>query len=193
MKDLKQTGAIAPSSKFLVKDLIEQLRDDISVKSCCPLNILEIGAGTGPLTKELVKLVRPEDHLDVVEIHDHFFQVISDKFSSKNIRIHHSDILNFEPGREYDYIFSSLPYEAMPRELTEAIWKKKLELCSDKAYICYFKYVSFRKFKCNFEEKIVQRYQRDKKIVLLNLPPAKLYTLEIDDTASGPSWIEHVA
>lgn len=193
LKDLKQTGAIAPSSKFLVKDLIEQLRNDISVKPCCPLNILEIGAGTGPLTKELVRLVRPEDHLDVVEIHDHFFQVISDKFSNRNTQIHHRDILNFEPGRVYDYIFSSLPYEAMPRELTEAIWKKKLELCSDKAYICYFKYVSFRKFKCNFEEKIVRRYQRDKKIVLLNLPPAKLYTLEIDDTASGPFWIEHVA
>lgn len=191
LKDLKQVGAIAPSSKFLAKDLVKQLRDQLTRKNCEPLNILEIGPGTGPLTKQIARLVRPEDHVDVVEIHDHFYDIVDTKFSRKNIQVHHKDILNFIPGRTYDYIFSSLPYEAMPERLIQNIWKKKLDLCSTKAYICYFKYVSFRKFKCNFEEAVVRKYQSNKKIVLRNLPPAKLYTLEINEDTE-PS-IENVA
>lgn len=192
LKDLKQVGAIAPSSKFLAKDLVKQLKQELSCPDCPPLNILEIGPGTGPLTKQIARLVRPNDHLDVVEIHDHFFNLVNRKFNSPNITIHHEDIMHFNNGRRYDYIFSSLPYEAMPEELIQNIWKKKLELCSSKAYICYFKYVSFRKFKCNFEEAVVEKYQSNKKVVFLNIPPAKLFTLEINNEGAE-SLIENVA
>ncbi len=193
LKDLKQVGAVAPSSKFLAKDLVKQLKADLRRTDCTSLNILEIGPGTGPLTKEITSLVRPKDHVDVVEIHDHFFEVIDRKFSGSNVRVHHEDILQFNTGRSYDYIFSSLPYEAMPEELIRQIWKKKLDLCSKNAYICYFKYVSFRKFKCNFEELLVRKYQSNKKIVLLNLPPAKLFTLEINHEELGDAITGHVA
>lgn len=194
IKDLKQTGAIAPSSKFLAKDLVEQLRENVSDLQCPPLNILEIGPGTGPLTKEIVKTLRLRDQLDIVEIHEHFYQTVNEKFSKPNVSVFHDDILQFQPGKTYDYIFSSLPYEAMPKSLIQKIWQKKLDLCSDRAFICYFKYVSFRKFKCDFEKQLVKRYQRDKKVVLLNLPPAKLFTLEINNgTDELPNWIEHVA
>lgn len=194
IKDLKQTGAIAPSSKFLAKDLASQLRKDLSGKDCPPLNILEIGPGTGPLTKEITSLLRPQDRLDVVEIHRHFYQTIKQKYVRPNVFVHHEDILQFHSDISYDYIFSSLPYEAMPKALIRQIWQKKLDLCSQNAFICYFKYVSFRKFKCDFEEQIVKRYQRNKKIVLRNIPPAKLFTLEINGSESeSSSWMEHVA
>lgn len=194
IKDLKQTGAIAPSSKFLAKDLVKQLRKDVFSDGCPPLKILEVGPGTGPLTKEIINLLRPQDRLDIVEIHQHFYQTIKEKYIRPNVSVHHGDILQFQPGIAYDYIFSSLPYEAMSESLIQRIWQKKLDLCSQKAFICYFKYVSFRKFKCDFEEQIVKRYQRDKKIVLLNIPPAKLFTLEINGHESEPpAWIEHVA
>ena len=194
IKDLKQTGAIAPSSKFLAKDLVEQLEDDISCQECQPLNILEIGPGTGPLTKQITKLLRPKDNLDIVELHEHFFKTIQQKYQRQNICVHHQDILNFNSDNKYDYIFSSLPYEAMSEELIREIWRTKLNLCKQKAFICYFKYVSFRKFKSNFEKEIVQRYQRDKKVVLLNLPPAKVFTLQINNPSVGASsLIDNVA
>lgn len=194
IKDLKKVGAIAPSSKFLARDLVEQLKNDIKNNSCLPLNILEIGAGTGPLTKEIAKHLRPDDHLNIVEINDHFYEHIKDKYNQPNICIHHQDILNHSPSIKYDYIFSSLPYEAMSEELIRTIWEKKLTLCKEQAFICYFKYVSFRKFKCDFEEQIVKRFQCNKKIVLRNLPPAKLFTLEIDDSSFPIHQLaEHVA
>ncbi|MDX1671996.1 MAG: rRNA adenine N-6-methyltransferase family protein [Balneolaceae bacterium] len=194
IKHFKKIGAIAPSSKFLAKDLAKQLQADVSGTHCPPLNILEIGPGTGSLTKEIVRYMRGEDHLDIVELHQHFYQHVKNEFSQPNIQVHHTDILQFESNRNYNYIFSSLPYENMPSRISRNIWQKKLELCSENAFICYFKYVNFRRFKSDFEEQIVRRYQRDKKIVLLNIPPAKLFTLEIDESWKKPfSAHGHVA
>jgi len=182
LKDLKQVGAIAPSSKFLAKDLVSQLKERLSDNNCSPLNILEIGAGTGPLTKQITKHLRPKDQLDIVEIHKKFYQLIKAKYRQKNVTTHHSDILKFQPDRQYDFIFSSLPYENMPEEICQKIWKKKLALCSSGAHISYFKYVKFRDFKSDFEEKVVKKYGCDKKFVFLNLPPAKVYTLVINES-----------
>lgn len=178
-KDLKQVGAIAPSSKFLAKDLVSQFKKKISNHNCPSLKILEIGAGTGPLTKQIIKHLRPQDQLDVVEIHKKFFQIVKTKYRQSNIQAYHNDILNFESHDQYDFIFSSLPYENMSEDVCREIWKKKLQLCAPEAYISYFKYIKFRNFKSDFEEKVVEKYAHEKKFVLLNLPPAKVYTLEI--------------
>lgn len=185
IKDLKQVGAIAPSSKFLAKDLVAQLKKRLASNGCPPLNILEVGAGTGPLTKQIIKHLRPQDQLDIVEIHKKFYQIIKTKYQQSNLQIHHTDILNFQPEHRYNFIFSSLPYENMPEEISRQIWKKKLNLCSSDAYISYFKYVKFRNFKCDFEEKVVKKFAQNKKFVLLNLPPAKIYTLEINQNGSS--------
>lgn len=184
-KDLKQVGAIAPSSKFLAKDLVSQLKKQLANSDCPPLNILEVGAGTGPLTKQIIKHLRPQDQFDIVEIHKKFYQIIKDKYQQPNLHIHHTDILNFQPEHRYNFIFSSLPYENMPENVSRQIWEKKLQLCSSDAYISYFKYVKFRDFKCDFEEKVVDTFGQNKKFVLLNLPPAKIYTLEINHQESS--------
>lgn len=192
LKDLKQVGAVAPSSKFLAKDLVDQLKNKLTNASCKPQNILEVGAGTGSLTKQIAKQLRLQDSLDIVEIHKKFYQIIGSKYRlNDNIRIHHADILNFHPQKKYDFIFSSLPYENMPEKITKEIWEKKLTLCSQKAFICYFKYLKFGNFKSDFEEKIVDTYKYDKKIVFLNIPPAKIYTLEIDKTDNEQTAIKN--
>lgn len=186
IKDLKRTGAIAPSSKFLARDLVEQLQTSLQESDCPPLNILELGPGTGPLTKEITKLLRPQDRFDMVEVQKKFYEIIRKKFTGANIHVHFTDILKFQPDCTYDYIFSSLPYENMPRDINRKIWEKKLSLCAPKAYICYFKYIKFKDFKYNFEEQVVEEYKYDKKFVLRNIPPAKLYTLQVDKNPESP-------
>ena len=186
-RDLKQTGSIAPSSKFLAKDLVAQMKKDLNSDQCKPLNVLEVGPGTGPLTKQIVKHLRPKDTLDIVEIHKKFYQIVKSRYRQPNIQVHHADILQFQPEYKYDFIFSSLPYENMPANISRQIWEKKLNLCADHACISYFKYVKFRNFKSDFEEEVVNKYGRDKKIVFLNLPPAKVYTLEVNDGPETPS------
>jgi len=185
VKNLKKTGAVAPSSKFLARDLVEPLENLLAHnEEATPFNILELGPGTGPLTNEIVKILRPDDHLDLVEVQEKFFKIVSKKYRGKNISVHFRDFLKFEPEKRYKFIFSSLPYDNMARPVIRKIWQKKLSLCTKDAYICYIKYIKFRKFKSEFEEEIVNTYKQDKKLILRNLPPANVYTLQINQNPS---------
>lgn len=179
-RDFRQTGAIAPSSVFLARGMARMPRKLTASAASPPLHILEIGGGTGSLTEEIVKQLRPSDHLDVVEIHHGFFEHIRDKYRGDNLEVHHCDILEFDPNRRYDVIISSLPYENMPGETGRNIWEKQLSLCKEGGYITYFKYLKPGSFKNRYERELVDRHLDHRGTVWLNLPPARVYTLRID-------------
>src|SRR5699024_12408004 len=87
---------MSPSYKFLAKDLVAQLKKKTSSGQCDALNILEIGPGTGPLTKQIIEHIRPQDRLDIVEIHEKFYQIVKERYQKPNIQTYHTDILNFQ-------------------------------------------------------------------------------------------------
>ena len=45
--------------------------------------ILEVGPGTGAVTARLVQLLRPGDHLTLVELNDDFVQHLNERFASE--------------------------------------------------------------------------------------------------------------
>ena len=65
------TGAILPSSRFLARALVRQLRGP---RPAC--RILEVGPGTGSVTCEIARRMLPGDRLDAVEINAHFVAVL---------------------------------------------------------------------------------------------------------------------
>ena len=180
VKNVKETGAVAPSSRFLVKDLVANLKEQLQKKAQEPVRILELGPGTGVLTKEILKAIRPIDHFDTVELSRYFYCHLLKKYRHENINLINGDFMDYESDIPYDFIFSSLPYETMPEKLVHDIWEKKLSLSKANAYICYYKYLNFKQFKCDFEKEMVDRYQEDKSLVVLNLPPARCFTLKLN-------------
>ncbi len=182
LKDLRKTGALAPSSRFLAEDITELFREQIQ-QSNTPLRILELGPGSGSLTKQIVSSLRPIDSLDLVEINPHFTRLLRRRYNQDNIKVHYTDFLEFYPQKPYDYIFSSIPYETIPESVTELIWQKKLDLSKAGGKIMYYKYLNFNHFRCKFEKELVKECCVDKKLVFLNLPPAKLFTLQVNNEA----------
>ncbi|HAC15516.1 MAG TPA: hypothetical protein DCE78_06170, partial [Bacteroidetes bacterium] len=75
IKNIKHVGAVAPSSASLVREMVKPLTKRV-LSSDKPIRILELGPGTGPVTKEIVNLMRPQDHLDIVELDVKFFELI---------------------------------------------------------------------------------------------------------------------
>src|SRR5581483_5471549 len=63
------TGAILPSSRFLARALVRPLR---SPRPAC--RILEVGPGTGSVTREIVWRMQSGDRLDAVEINGRFVE-----------------------------------------------------------------------------------------------------------------------
>ncbi len=171
-----------PSSRYLARDAVRQVVKELKNRQREPLDLLELGPGTGTFTEHIFPNLRKEDHFDVVELNSYFYNILHRKFRfNGDVRLHHDDFLKFRPQRTYDFVISSLPYEQMPRSVTLKMWKHKLSLCKPGSHIIYYKYMNFNHFRNRFEKQLVRRYCSDEKIIFLNMPPARLFTLRIDD------------
>jgi phospholipid N-methyltransferase len=74
-KDFFHTGSVIPSSRYLGRELAANLRGPRP-----PARILEIGAGTGPVTAQIIPCLIPGDQLEVVEINGDFIPLLQKRF-----------------------------------------------------------------------------------------------------------------
>jgi phospholipid N-methyltransferase len=60
ISDIRTTGAIMPSSRFLVDAAVDQLREHMRRNPSSSVRILDLGPGTGVFTKALVSAQKPK-------------------------------------------------------------------------------------------------------------------------------------
>src|SRR3954454_20047146 len=76
----RHTGALLPSSRFLARALVSQLRQPRG-----PARILEVGPGTGSVTKAIACCMRTDDRLDAVEINSQFVRWLDRRVQSEPV------------------------------------------------------------------------------------------------------------
>src|SRR5262245_51091711 len=77
-RNFRDTGSLLPSSKFLARALVSELR-----KPRGPCRILEVGPGTGPVTAQIIRHMRGDDQLDAVEVNGKFVAVLQRRFDQE--------------------------------------------------------------------------------------------------------------
>src|SRR5690606_40317306 len=70
-RNFHTTGAVAPSGRWLARALTRYVRHG---HERAGRKILEVGPGTGAVTQYIVKSLRPDDRLDLVELNDKFVE-----------------------------------------------------------------------------------------------------------------------
>ncbi len=143
-KDFAATGTLMPSSSFLSKALTEI----ITAHDNRPVKILEAGAGTGPITKQILKKLRPQDHLTLCEMNPMLCDILRKYLETdenylinrKNIEIFEGPVQDIEKENYYDFIVCSIPFLNFPAELAEDIFKKFHQLSKEEAKLSYFSY-----------------------------------------------------
>ena len=162
-------ASFAPSSRFLSRSIIKGIDYD---RAKC---IVELGAGTGPITTELVKRVKPHTRLVIIERDPDFCTRLRAKFPTAEIvegDAAHIDTLLADRGiTQVDHVVSGLPLPSFPAELRYAVMQTSARVLGEhgefrqltvmplvyrKLYKSYFNDVKFR-------------------FVALNLPPAGVY------------------
>src|ERR1700731_2231240 len=73
-RDFHHTGALLPSGLFLSKALVKPLRGPRPAA-----RILEVGPGTGSVTREIARRLVEGDRLDAVEINPRFAQMLEQR------------------------------------------------------------------------------------------------------------------
>jgi len=79
LADYKTTGAVAPSSRFLARAMLEPLK----LRPRCV--IVELGPGTGVMTRALLNILPPDGNILAFEISDRFYSYLNEKIPDKRL------------------------------------------------------------------------------------------------------------
>ena len=198
------TGALAPSGRFLARALVRPLRE----RTDGPVRILEVGPGTGAVTQELVRHLRPDDRFHVVELNDRFVAVLKRRFDAEprfrqvaeQTSIFHAPVQELPVDEPYDFIVCGLPFNNFPAELVETIFTRLIEILKPGGSMTFFEYLWVRPFKRliarreqrrrvvevgGILRRYLDRYEHAHDNVYLNVLPAVAHYLRVDGNGSG--------
>lgn len=188
----KTVGAIAPSSPALARALCEPYR-----RAPGRVKVLEVGAGTGPVTRHLGAILKPGDELDICEIDPNFAAILDrdvlaapyfqPAVAEGRVRLIHAPVQSITAEAEYDFVICGLPFTAFDlTTVEEAIGTIRRSLKAGGVF-SYFEYLILRRIKQTFSvgserrrmrsvsaflSDNIRRYEFDRRTVLRNIPPA---------------------
>lgn len=208
------TGAVLPSGRALAIALARFVREGdaalpaaarhgntkSTVASAGGRRILEVGPGTGAVTGQIIRAMRDEDQLDLVERNEQFVAQLRARlqtdpaFSRVNdrIRLIHASVEDLPEDEPYDLIVSGLPLNNFPVELVAQILGKLRRLLAPNGTLSFFEYVAVRKAKSLISrqtererlrgigkvfDEILSKHEVRRDLVPLNVTPA---------------WVHHV-
>lgn len=195
----RSIGAVAPSSRFLAKALTGPLRGRRG-----PVRVLEVGPGTGAVTRYIVGLLKPEDRLDMVELNERFAAILRQRFRddppfricAEQSCVHQCPLEEYRSEQPYDYIISGLPLTSFPPETVRTVFEVCFGLMARGGVLSYFEYMLLRGLRrrvsgghgrmvAEQRDRIIEeylsgyRFRRDP--VLINLPPAWVHHLRREE------------
>lgn len=189
-RHFRNTGALLPSSRFLARALVAELR-----KSRPPGRILEVGPGTGSVTAEILRRLQPGDRLDAVEVNGRFLSLLQRRLDHEwayrhrpgQVRLIHAPVQELSGEACYDFIVSGLPLNSFPVSQVRDIFRSYIRLLKPGGTLTYFEYVLIRQLTTPFVNRrergrlarigrvvghYIREYQIRRQRVLMNVPPA---------------------
>lgn len=196
-RQFRSTGAILPSTRFLARALVSELREPRE-----PARILEVGPGTGSVTKEILHHLQLKDRFDLVEVNAHFVNLLRERFEKEwefgfyrdQVDIIHSAVEALPGEGLYDFIVSGLPLNNFPVATVRTIFRAYDRLLKPGGTLTYYEYVLIRHLKTPFVNRrerrrllsvgrLVGGYIRDYQIgrerIFINVPPATVRHLRL--------------
>jgi phosphatidylethanolamine/phosphatidyl-N-methylethanolamine N-methyltransferase len=192
------TGAVLPSGPALGAALARFARDGEIHEG--GRRMLEVGPGTGAVTTHIVRALRPDDRLELVERNEQFVKRLRERLSADaaltphagQIVLHHAGVEELAEERPYDVIVSGLPLNNFSVALVEQLIGKMSRLLAPGGTLSFFEYIAIRRAKAAFSRaaererlhgigRVMNEFlaaheiRRDR--VLANVPPA---------------WVHHV-
>jgi phospholipid N-methyltransferase len=165
-------ASFVPSSRFLARRLLRGI--DWEKAQC----LVELGAGTGPVTRLMVRHARPHTKLIVIEQDPDFCKRLREKFPGvKSLDVVEGDackldqILAERGITSCDHVLSGLPTPSIPSQARESIMAAAHKVLPPEGtfrQLTNMPWVFWRFYKNYFEEVKF-------KLVPLNLPPAGVY------------------
>lgn len=167
IRNPKYVGSMIPSSRFLANRMVKAAKWEQAE------NIVEIGSGTGAITRVIAKRVKPESKVFLFEKDDEMGELLQHdfpQFQREKNAMKLVSRLKEHNVQEVDYIFSGLPfYNFSPIMRLQLIQQCKEALKSGGKLIAFQYSLQMRRMLAEHFE--IERISA----VPLNFPPAFVY------------------
>lgn len=166
IKRIKTTGAVAESSVSVIKNITNNICSETSQV------VVELGAGTGNVTAQILKKMHPDSVLYCFEINADFIKDLADIQDKRFRLVRHSalDLLEFVDEQSVDVIISTLPLTLFKFDEREKLLRDSYRALKQDGVFRQFLY-SYKKF---FFSELFS--QINISVAVLNLPPAVIYS-----------------
>ena len=177
----RTVGAVLPSSRYLARKMAMCVDFDKAT------HIVEYGPGTGVFTDEILRSLRPDAKLLLLERNEDFARALGAKYEgAKNVTVVNDSAeraqkhLRMHSFPHADYVLSGLPFASLPKETSENILRQTVEILAPGGKFVTFQYSLLRKdfITRHFGEVSIAREFR-------NVPPAYVLCCEKADISPG--------
>lgn len=147
LRHFHHTGAIAPSSRWLGAALARHVSDGRRGR-----RVLEVGPGTGAVTRHIVTRLGEGDRLDLVELNPIFVEHLRRRFDheppfaavANQVRVLHCPVEELGCEQPYDAIVSGLPLNNFSVGDVRRIWQAFAGLMAPGGTLSFFEYIGVR-------------------------------------------------
>jgi phospholipid N-methyltransferase len=171
LKHGTRVASVAPSSPSMARELCR------FVDPQKPQRILELGAGTGAVTREIVRRMHPQSRLVAVEIDNDFALQLHQYVNGRNAHVLVADVSKLDDDlrrlgiEQFDLVISGLPMPSLPKRTVLSVKR----LVEDRA--CDARFSQLTEFPMPVYKRFYERlfdcvvYRR----VPVNIPPGGVY------------------
>lgn len=187
---IAEIGAVLPTSATSASALAAEV-----ARAKGPKRVLEVGAGTGAITAQLVHHIGPQDELVLCEINPTFMTLLQTRFAEEaafrrvlpQTRFNGGSILDVPAAPHFDFIVSTLPFNNCPPDFIEAVLTHYQRLLKPGGVFSYIEYVGGQTLKqvsgldpqqrgrAAVYQRLIAPYEVRCDLVLRNAPPAWIH------------------
>lgn len=150
LREPRVVGALTPSSRSLALAISEPYR-----RFPGPARVLEVGAGTGAITRHLGAFIKPQDQLDICEIRPEFTEIIERDIlslptfipavESGRVRVLCQPAQAISAEQQYDFVISGLPFTGFELDDVQTIFDVIARCLKPNGVFSYYEYVGLRR------------------------------------------------
>jgi phospholipid N-methyltransferase len=175
----RQVGAVLPTSRRAVRDML-----DLADVPGADL-VVELGAGTGVQTGEILARLKPGARLIALEIDPKLVELLAARYDDPRLQVvcdSAENVQNHLDGATADVLVCALPFTSLPPTLRRRILDALPLIVGDSGVAVVIQYSPL------IEGELRKRFPSvRRRLSLLNVPPAFLFACARDDAPSQAS------
>jgi phospholipid N-methyltransferase len=170
-----RVGAILPTAQRTVRATLDMA--PVAQARC----VVELGAGTGPYTREIVRRLGPDASLLSFELDSALARQLAAEVTDPRVQVIRDSAANLEAhldGRRPEVIVSELPFTSLPGPVRREILQAAQRALADDGVMLVLQYSPFMRKELERRFRSVRR-----RLSLFNVPPAVLFACRIPEGA----------